>query len=186
MNRRDVLIALGLSPIAASSLVRTCMAMQDEGQGKPGDEEMVELLFVQTAHEASLADGKLALKGITPATLYFSDRPERIVGHIATEKFVDSWGKGEDCFASDPPNAVLSLLTHAEGEEIAVVLKNPKFEGDTLVYVVEILAGAQTASGGPCSLFIDTLGKPLTAGSFGGRGRLVHRLPTQRMTPHRL
>ncbi len=181
MRRRDLLIALGLSPAAGATLVRTCLGMQDEGgeqdesQDKEGAEKMVELLFVQTAHEASLGDGKLTLSGITPATLFFSDRPERIVGHIPTVRFVESWGLGHDCFAGDPPNAALSLLSGDKEEEIVVVLQNPRLEKDRLVYDVEILEGAETAAGGPCSLFIDTFGRPMTPRSLGGHVRRVHR-----------
>ena len=181
MKRRDMLIALGLSPVAASSLVRSSLAAEGEDKAKEGDEKMVELLFVQSAHEATLGDGKLTLKGIAPLTLYFSDRPERIVGHISNTHFVDSWSKGKDCFAVNHPNAVLSLLTGKEGQEIVVVLKNPKLQKDGLVYDVEILEGSKTASGGPCSLFIDTIGRPLTPVSFAGHTRRVRRRTRRRV-----
>ena len=55
------------------------------------------------------SDGVLTLSGVSPATLYFSDRPERVVGHMTNEQFVEGWSLGEDNFAADPPNAVLSL-----------------------------------------------------------------------------
>ena len=180
MKRRDLLIALGLSPALGATMVRKCLAMQDGGDETEGAEKIVELLFVQTAHKASLGDGRLTLSGITPSTLFFSDRPERIVGHIATQRFVDSWGLGQDCFAGDPPNAALSLLSGQKEEEIVVVLRNPRMEKDGLVYDVEILEGAQSASGGPCSLFIDTFGRPMTPRSLGGHARRVRRRTRRR------
>ena len=64
------------------------------------DTQMIEQLeaeqsmFVQTA-QGMTSDGKtLTLEGVTPSTLYFSDRPQRIVGHMATNDFVDLWGEG--------------------------------------------------------------------------------------------
>ena len=68
--------------------------------------EAEQSMFVQTAQRIT-SDGKtLTLNEVTPSTLYFSDRPKRIVGHMATTDFVDLWGEGENSFEADPPNAV--------------------------------------------------------------------------------
>ena len=52
------------------------------------------------------------LKGIGPMTIFFSDRPKRIAGHMATEDFVADWkeGKGKNSFVDNPPNATLSAI----------------------------------------------------------------------------
>ncbi|MEK6196335.1 MAG: hypothetical protein N2F24_19140, partial [Deltaproteobacteria bacterium] len=73
-------------------------------------EEMAEFLFVQYAESATLSEGVLTLKGVAPETLYFSDRPHRIVGRLTTGKFVKSWDKGEGSFSEIPPNAVLAVM----------------------------------------------------------------------------
>ena len=52
----------------------------------------------------------LTLPGLAPATLFFADRPERVVGHISAGEFVAQWGEGNNNFAEDPPNAVLSFV----------------------------------------------------------------------------
>jgi hypothetical protein len=49
-----------------------------------------EALYAQIAAGMAYADGQLMLNGIGPTTLYFSDRPNRITGHITTEEFFDS------------------------------------------------------------------------------------------------
>ena len=85
-----------------------------------------ESLCVHSANAEFLRDGTLTLSGINPATLYFSDRPERIVGHVPTDVFVDQWDKGKDNFAADPPNATLSILSGGEPQEVVVVLKAPR------------------------------------------------------------
>jgi hypothetical protein len=70
----------------------------------------IEALFVQSAGGMAYQDGMLILEQLSPTTLMFSDRPERVTGHV-TEEFVDSWDQGDNSFASDPPNAVLSIFT---------------------------------------------------------------------------
>ena len=56
-------------------------------------------MFVQTARGASSTDGVLTLHAVTPSTLFFSDRPQRIVGHLTSAQFVGLWGQGENSFA---------------------------------------------------------------------------------------
>ena len=64
------------------------------------DERMIEELeaeqsmFVQTANAMTSDGTTLTLKEVTPSTLYFSDRPKRIVGHMTTVDFVDLWAEG--------------------------------------------------------------------------------------------
>ena len=43
--------------------------------------ETEQSMFVQTAHGVESDGAKLTLQGITPSTLFFSDRPQRVVGH---------------------------------------------------------------------------------------------------------
>lgn len=105
MKRRTVLTGLGISTLAASLTPRMLRTAQ-AGAGSP-EPEMLELLFVQSARAASLANGKLTLSDVHGSTLFFTDRPERITGHEPTEDFVYNWNKGEDSFAEVPPNATL-------------------------------------------------------------------------------
>lgn len=136
--------------------------------------EEIEALFVQSAHSMAYENGQLTLGGIAPTTIIFSDRPDRITGHIPLEEFVDSWGEGDDSFADDPPNAALSIFTEDEIHDVVVVLGNPQLEGSQLSYSVDILDGEMPANGGPSSLFIDTIGRPASAVSVAGchrRGR---------------
>jgi len=80
------------------------------------DKQMIEELqaeqsmFVQTAPGMASDATSLTLEGVTPSTLYFSDRPQRIVGHMSTADFVDLWAEGDNSFEEDPPNAVLAFL----------------------------------------------------------------------------
>ena len=97
--------------------------------------ETEESMFVQTAQGID-SDGKtLTLHGITPSTLYFSDRPKRVVGHLTTTDFVDLWAIGDNSFESDPPNAVLAYLEPGADvpDDAVIELKQPILDGDRLL-----------------------------------------------------
>jgi hypothetical protein len=149
MKRRDVLKGLAVVSLVATAGRRA--AAEDPVEG---DHE-VEYLLVQNAAGVVLENGHLTLKGVGPHTLYFSDRPDRIVGRTTTKDYVAHWSVGKNNFAGDPPNAVLSILHEPEPQDIVVVLQKPRLEGANLVYDVEVLDGSDTASGGASSLFID-------------------------------
>ena len=120
-------------------------------------------------------DGMLTLKGVNPITILFSDRPERLAGHMATDDFVPFWSEGENSFQSNPPNADLAILEGSEMDNVVVTLHEPRLEGGDLSYRVDLLEGQLPASGGAASLFIDVIGMPLTPVSFAGRRRRVWR-----------
>ena len=150
------------------------MSEDKQSQDQNAQSDEFEALYAQTAAGMAYDDGRLTWNGIAPTTLYFSDRPNRITGHITTEEFLDSWGEGDDSFASDPPNAVLSIFSEEEVNDVVVVLQDPALVGDQMSYQVEILDGEIPASGGASSLFIDMIGRPLTPVSVAGvrrRGR---------------
>jgi hypothetical protein len=135
----------------------------------------VTLLFVQNAQGVSLDNGKLTLKGISPTTIYFSDRPERIAGHMTMKEFVPFWTEGKDSFLSDPPNATLSALSGGSVKDFVVELRNPRLSGDELSYDIRLLEGVLPINDGPCSLFIDVIGMPCTPYSYAGACRRAYR-----------
>jgi hypothetical protein len=161
--------------VAAVALATS--AAQDAGS------QHTEWLFVQNAKSVSLEDGVLTLEGISPTTLFFSDRPEKIAAHGLTSEFVTFWGKGggSDNFKKDPPNATLSIVSEEVAEDIVLTLANPKLDGDTLRYYVEVIEGRDTVKGGPCSLFVDVIGMPLTPVSVAGVDRRVARRTVRRV-----
>jgi len=176
------LIANGFFILAAVVLLGCGAAPQnptpaaDEAAQQPADQtHQVEYLFVQAADSATLENGVLRLGDVSPSTIYFSDRPDRVAGHLTTDEFVSNWGEGEDNFASNPPNATLSILEGETPQEIVVVLTEPRFEDGDLLYNVEILEGASAATGGGSSLFIDIIGRPMTPVSMAGVARRTTR-----------
>ena len=139
--------------------------------------EDIQALFAQTALEMTSAGDRVTFHGASPATLYFSDRPQRVVGHLTTKQFVEEWDQGDNSFASDPPNAVISFVEKGDQspEDVIVVLKDPQLEGDTLTYTVDVLEGSLPPQGKLVSLFIDPFGRPLSPVSLAGMNRRARR-----------
>jgi hypothetical protein len=140
--------------------------------------EAEESMFVQTAAGIDSDGQTLTLRGITPSTLYFSDRPQRVVGHMSSADFVDLWAVGDNSFEADPPNAVLAFLEPdaAAPDDAVVVLTTPKLDtaGD-LSYSIEVLEGSVPTHAGPVTLFIDPFGRPLSPVSVCGVRRRERR-----------
>jgi len=139
--------------------------------------EEIEAMFVQVARGMTTEGDRVTLHGLAPATLFFSDRPQRVVGHLTAQQFIDEWDKGENSFAADPPNAVLSFLDADDEtpEDAIVVIKDPGLEGDRMSYTVQVLEGSLPAKAESCSLFIDPFGRPLSPVSLAGMNRRARR-----------
>lgn len=168
-TRRKILAAAALlGPLSLA--IKTARATGGEEAGGTAD-----FLFVQNARGIAYADGKLTLKGVNPATVMFSDRPDRIAGHMTTARFVPFWSEGQDSFLKDPPNAALAFLEDEDMEDAVVILRDPALEGEDLTYAVEILEGEIPVSAGAVSLFIDVIGMPRTPVSFAGARRRTWR-----------
>ena len=144
--------------------------------------EAEESMFVQTARGVTSQNGTLTLQGVTASTLYFSDRPQRVVGHMTTTDFVELWGEGANSFASDPPNAVLAFLASGEDvpQDAVVVIKDPQLVDDHLSYSVDVLEGQVPVLAGPVTLFIDPFGRPLSPVSVCGVRRRERRRDRRR------
>jgi hypothetical protein len=154
--------------LAAGALAATAAPLKPSfAQAKEG-----EFLFVQNAKSMTYDKGRLTLKGISPVTVFFTDRPERIAGNMATSVFVPFWSEGKDSFAKDNPNANLSILEKDKYvADIVLTLAKPKLSGEDLSYEVKVLEGSLPPKGGPVSLFIDIIGMPLTPLSYAGVAR---------------
>lgn len=166
-TRRSFIAATALGTAAFASL-RSALAQ--------GGQE-AEFLFVQSAKGMTFdkATNKLTLSGVSPATVFFSDRPDRIAGNMTTAAFIPFWSKGKDNFASNPPNADVSILEGSELRQVVVVLQDPVLQGDNLSYTVKILQGDMPTKGADVSVFIDIIGRPWTPMSYAGVARRSYR-----------
>jgi len=132
--------------------------------GTPAIKQKVELLFVQNSRGVAIDKdkGTLTLKGVSPTTLWFSDRPVRMAGHFNMKEYLATWEEGKDSFSADPPNATLSVFEQGQDEllDVVVKLQNPRLQGDDLTYDITLIdkEGPLPKKGGPASLFIDIFG----------------------------
>jgi len=154
---------LVISSWVVLSTMTACTQSRDSSGAKPATGEAAPsseptYLFVQNADDVEFGDGSLTLKGVSPTTVYFTDRPNRSAGHGHTVDFIKMWGEGKDSFRADPPNATLSILGgDPQIEDVVVTLTNPRLEGSDLTYDVRTVEGTLPAEGGAAALFIDVL-----------------------------
>jgi len=135
---------------------------------------IIPVLFVQNAEAVVFGKGTLTLKGVSPMTVFFSDRPVRIAGHFNTkDEFVPLWDEGKDSFLKDPPNATVSMYEKGREQltDVVVKLSKPRLAGKDLTYDIKVIEGKVPQKGGACSVFIDIIGLPFTPLSFAGVAR---------------
>ena len=151
-----LLMVAQMTPVVAAESDKTCNA-----------------LFVHSAQNVSLTGTTLTMKGASPSVIFFCDRPIRVAGHLSIAEFIRSVTQGEDSFAADPPNAVVSIASGDKVTDVVVVLTSrPAVQGDQLTYTdIRIIDGEASDAVGPGSVFIDIIGRPLSPGSIAG----VHR-----------
>ena len=111
-------------------------------------------LFVISGTSGSLDGDTLTLNGV-PNVIYFSDRPNRIAGHLSLSNFVEMWDKGVDSFKADPPNATLSVLKKEGAKNVVVDLMSAEQKNGSVVFKVAVLVGKVPGSFGPYAIFID-------------------------------
>ena len=129
---------------------------------KQATQSKIQLMFVQTADDFKADDNTLRLINIGQQTLYFSDRPVRIAGHVTMPAYMDEWkaGEGPNNFSANPPNATLSVYEARRNENtLAVVeISHPVIDGKDLVYKYKLIKGPMPKAGGATALFIDWIG----------------------------
>ena len=125
--------------------------------------EQVQLMFVQTADDLK-ADGKtLRLVNVGQQTLYFSDRPVRIAGHMHDACLLDEWKArrrpGQFRAAIRPTPRCRSMSRGSNENTLAVVeISHPVVDGKDLVYNYKLIDGTMPKAGGATALFIDWIG----------------------------
>jgi hypothetical protein len=120
------------------------------------DNNMTEanFLFIQSAQSGSVSEvndttSVVELNDVSDETIFFSDRPDRIVGSANTTDFIGNWSLGPDNFAVDPPNAVLVVDDEIQQRQDYAIIElfNPQYdpEANTLRYDI-IAENATTTS----------------------------------------
>jgi hypothetical protein len=132
----------------------------------------------QKANEKDLR----ALEGATlTQTIRLALRWFHWPGHFAGGAWaVDTFCK-EDMLMRGSLNATLAIVSKDVAEDVVLTLRAPELDGSTLRYSVTVLEGDDDVEGGPCSLFVDPVGMPLTPVSVAGVARRTTRRTVRRM-----
>jgi hypothetical protein len=147
--------------LAAAAVVLSMAAFAATATAAP---ETPQLMFVQSAEDIKVdaAKSTFRLVKVNQQTLYFSDRPQRLAGHLKMADYLKEWTAqaGKDSFKADPPNATLSIYEPGKPDNtiVVVTLTNPVVDGADLVYSYKVLDGKMPAKGGQTALFIDWIG----------------------------
>ncbi len=121
-------------------------------------------MFVHVAEDLKVDEAAktFRLVDVNQQTLFFSDRPERLAGHLKMDKYLDEWTSkaGKDNFSANPPNATLSVYEPDKDENTVAVVEitNPLIDGLDIIYSYKIIEGTLPTSGGATTLFIDRIG----------------------------
>ena len=119
--------------------------LKTQPKTEPNKVSQPTFLYVQTAHSGTLspeqADGRriLTLNNVSPTTVYFSDRPDRITGNESTEAFIAQWDDGSDSFASNPPNAALDVIGENSQHLAIVELMDATYDAQNKTLKYEII-----------------------------------------------
>ena len=90
-------------------------------------------LFTQTAANATSNNGTLNIE--TQEDVFaFTDRPDRLAGHLPFENFTMLWSHNNSTFAEDPPNAVLTWMSENGSMAYAeIILTDAKVDEDGFI-----------------------------------------------------
>ena len=160
-SRRTVLRSTGVGLAAVLGGVAGLRGATAQEATPDGTASAPSLLFVQIASSGSFApnpqvgtpavegtptvgggaDYLLTLEGHHGATIYFSDRPDRIFGDWPTQEFLDVLG----FTPANPPNAALVTQADEDAEDEVLILEliEPTYDEatDTLTYGATVLGG---------------------------------------------
>jgi hypothetical protein len=105
-------------------------------QGQGDQPQFLVVLHAQGGGLSRAGQGErlsLALEGVSPQAVAFTDRPQRIAAAVPARKLVDSWAQR---YRGAPPNAALTLLNGKPGADTIVLeLTSPTRAGGRLRFM---------------------------------------------------
>jgi hypothetical protein len=169
MNRKVAAIPVAIGVLLALYPVSKLATAQPKAQPS--------LLFVQMAQKidykkSDAQSGVMTLYDVPPQTTFFTDRPNRVVGNVPTSAFVTKWttDRGPNGFASNPPNAAVTVF-QSDGAKTAIVeLRNPRLDGNKLSYDVRVLQGISSTQPAEGVVFIDNFSEAWANTAFAPPG----------------
>ncbi len=142
------------------ALASLFLPILSEAQQPPSGDRIAraKFLYVISSQAGSIEGDRIVFKNV-PAVVYFSDRPERIAGHMTLQDFVGIWKYEPSGLMKTPPTATLSVIGLADAGNVEMKLSDPiAKDKDTLSFKVQFLKSKTPQSFGKSSLFIDEVG----------------------------
>ncbi|MEM1130568.1 MAG: hypothetical protein AAGH83_08595 [Pseudomonadota bacterium] len=138
------------------AMASTPALAQDAASARQDSERF--FLFLQSGEGLKVTEETITLVNPIGETTWVTNRPERNVGQISNQRFATAWDEGENSFAADPPNAVVTV----SGDPPAiVVLTDISVGSDEISYDYELLSGEFGDKSGPTTILIDPLNGPI-------------------------
>ena len=92
------------------------------------------MLITGDSLEASPMNGgtqRVVITGVSPQTLWFTDRPEHVAGVESTQQLLVEFFAD---FPGNPPNATISMLVNGQAETRIITLSDPVINGSTIEF----------------------------------------------------
>jgi len=145
-------------------------AKKKNSQPQQQTEEEAKVLFLQAGTDCALtpsATGIYTLRAtVGTETIYFSERPDRLAGTMATQTFVEQFE--DNFFVTSNPNVAITFTgDNSNTGPLIVVLSQPRMVGSSIIEytlmqsdsqgeVASIDQFAGMSDGISCSIFIDS------------------------------
>ena len=155
MRRIAQFVGCAVAAVVIAAAVTACGG-DDDGNGTSSevDDQAPALLFVQQAERGTFdpleAEGPnaftLTLQDVTPRTVYFADRPDRISGTIAADAFA---GLETLFLPDDPPNAAVVIHEpESDTEDVVIVeLMNPRYDEASTSFSYDVVVLDEVTEG---------------------------------------
>jgi hypothetical protein len=120
------------------------LARRERLRTLPADAPQIEEVPQKIDYKKSDAqNGVMTLYDIPAQTMFFTDRPNRVVGNVPTSAFVSKWttDRGPGGFASNPRNAAVTVFQSDGAKSAIVELRNPRLDGNKTFLRRACLAG---------------------------------------------
>jgi len=117
--------------------------------------QSAEWLTVLQGRVAAVDEELIAIYS-SPTVVAFTDRPERRVGYMSLEDYVDHlWGEGSS-FVQDPPNAALAVQSGSADSYSVLTITNIERRGGMLFLSYNVLEGVAPPEGAHIVATIDS------------------------------
>ncbi|MGD1836271.1 MAG: hypothetical protein ACPKQO_11190 [Nitrososphaeraceae archaeon] len=140
--KNNLTILMSLSILSIIAITTSLNSIYAEEKATDSDEP--KFSAIQHANSGTISEINetaytLELNDVSDKTIFFSDRPDRIIKSINTTDFIGNWSTGSDSFVVYAPNAALVVDEKDRQQDIVIIeLFNPVYDSDKKVLKYEV------------------------------------------------